>query len=333
MVHVVNAAAAVSGAVTDICQPFVLAGGAFRGRLVRLTQSVTTVLERHKDPQVVSQLLCEATVAATALAGGLKYEGVFTLQAQAKGPVHTLIADITSTGDLRGCAKFDAGKLNAVLARQPTENLAAHLLGDGHLAFTVDQGVDTERYQGIVELSGGSIADSVHRYFHQSEQLPSVLMIAVAPPDPLAPQRLWRAAALVIQRMPEVGGNVILAGDEAEDAWRTAVILMGTATRHELLDPALTPLVLLHRLFGTIGVSATRSKPIAFGCRCSRERSGRILASFPVEEVKSFADAGLVRMTCEFCCAEYVFTDAEIDMLAINFDNLRAAERAEGNQP
>lgn len=320
MVHVVSAPAEGDGTAADFSQTFIVAGGAFRGRLVRLTDSVTTILERHNDPDVVSELLCEAMVAAVALAGGIKYDGVFTLQAQGKGPVHTLVADITSAGQLRACAKFDAAKLSAVLARGRPEHLAPHLLGGGHLAFTVDQGPDTERYQGIVELGAGSIADSVHNYFRQSEQIASVLMIAVAPPD--SRYSGWRAAALVIQRMPEIGGKRVLNDEDAEDAWRTAVILMGSATKHELLDPAISSATLLHRLFGTIGVGAAAPKSIMFGCRCSRERSERILASFPVDEVRALAEDGVVRMTCEFCGTGYTFTEADINQFSTTRDAL-----------
>jgi len=315
VVHVVNDALADRNHAVDICQPFVLADGAFRGRFVRLTNSVTAIIERHRDPQAVSELLCEAMVAAVALASGIKYDGVFTLQAQGQGSVHTLVTDVTSQGVLRGCTKFDADKVAVELERGKPDHLAAHLLGAGHLAFTVDQGPDTERYQGIVEMIGGNIADSVHNYFRQSEQLASALMIAVAPPGSKNVTS-WTASALVIQRMPDVGGRPLLSNDEAEDAWRTAVILMGSVTKPELLDASLTAEALLYRLFGTMKVRALPPKPIVFGCRCSRERSERILASFPVEEVKSYAQNGVVNMTCEFCRADYVFSEAEIDTLS-----------------
>ncbi len=315
MVHVVSAAAEHPAVSFDVCQTFVVAGGAFRGRLVRLSSSVTEIVERHKDPDVVSELLCEALVSAVALAAGIKYDGVFTLQAQGNGPVHTLVADITSEGHLRGCAKFDEDKLDVAMMRGKPEHLAPHLLGTGHLAFTVDQGPDTERYQGIVELSGTNIAESVHNYFRQSEQIASAMMAAVAPPD--KDHKDWRAAAIVLQRMPDIGGRPVLNDEDAEEAWRTAVILMGSVTKKEIVDITLPSEVLLHRLFATIGVNPTKARPIQFGCRCSRERSERILASFPAEEVRALAENGVIRMTCEFCRTDYVFSETEIDKLTL----------------
>ena len=299
----------------DVCLPFVVSGGAFRGRLVRLTTSVTQILGAHKDPEPVSLLLAEAMAAAVALANGLKFKGVFTLQVQGKGPVHTLVTDITSDGDLRGWAKFDAAALSAELAKAKPGGPMPHLLGPGaHLSFTVDQGPDTERYQGIVELSGETLTDAVHHYFRQSEQLESALKIAAAP-DKDGSGR-WTASALLLQRMPEAGGIAALSQEDRDDVWRTAVILMSSVKDAELLDVSLAPDRLLHRLFGTLGVKGTRPRPIAARCRCSRERSERILASFPVDEIKSYADNGQIHMECEFCRTDYVFLESDIEAIA-----------------
>jgi molecular chaperone Hsp33 len=251
-------------------------------------------------------------VSAVALAGGLKYEGIFTLQVQGNGPVHTLVTDVTSEGALRACAKFDEDKLAAEIGHTRAGGLAPHLLGSGHLAFTVDQGPKTDRYQGIVELSGGTLADSIHHYFRQSEQLDSALKVAVGQESGGA----WRAAALLVQRMPEEGGQALQrSAEDREDDWRTAVILLGSLKDSELLDPLVTPGGLLGRVYGTVGVKALRAKQIRAVCRCSRDRSARILASFPLAEVRNLSDDGAVRMTCEFCREVYNFSLEELDTL------------------
>jgi molecular chaperone Hsp33 len=325
LVHVVSTPLPGEPTTPDFCLPFVLADGAFRGRLVRMSVAVDDILRRHNDPPPVSELLAECLVSAVALAGGIKYDGIFTLQMQGRGPLHTVVADVTTDGHVRGCAKFDSERLGPTLAHGRPEHLLAHLVGQGHMAFTVDQGPDMERYQGIVELGGAGVADTVHEYFRQSEQLASALKVAVRPPG--ADGGAWQAAAILIQRMPEIGGRPALNDDEAEDAWRTAVALMGSVTSVELADGGPSPFTLLHRLFATIGVRAATAKPVAFGCRCSRARSERILASFPLDEVRSLAEEGVIRMTCEFCRTDYVFSDAEIAAAA------RAAARNPENRP
>jgi molecular chaperone Hsp33 len=299
----------------DTCVSFLINGGAFRGRLVRLSESADTILARHRNPEPVAALLAEAMVAGVALAGGLKFKGVFTLQIQGDGPVHMLVTDVTSEGQLRACAKFDADKLGAVTGARRGDGSRLRLLGNGHLAFTVDQGPDTERFQGIIELSSGKLADSIHQYFRQSEQIESAIKIAVAPPEPATGGK-WTAAALVIQRMPEDGGVRGMAGEDMDDAWRAAVIMLGSLKDAELLDLNIAPEMLLYRLYGTMDVRAAAPRPIVDQCRCSKARTMRILASFPADEVKSFAADGKLSMTCEFCQASYEFSVAEVDALA-----------------
>ena len=56
----------------------------------------------------------------------------------------------------------------------------ADLLGHGYLAFTVDQGPETERHQGIVGIEGTSMTEMALHYFETSEQLQCSLHLACA---------------------------------------------------------------------------------------------------------------------------------------------------------
>ena len=144
-----------------VCQPFILFDGAVRGRLVRLNGVSKTILSRHGYPDMVSKTVAEAMAAAAALSSALKFDGSFTLQIQGEGPVHTVVTDITSAHAMRACAQFDDHALTRVQAEQ--EANLHHLTGQGHIAFTVDQGVDSDRYQGVVELSGSTIGECIHQ--------------------------------------------------------------------------------------------------------------------------------------------------------------------------
>ncbi|PJF37891.1 MAG: molecular chaperone Hsp33, partial [Phototrophicales bacterium] len=130
---------------------------------------VHEILEKHNYPDIVKQLLGEMITLTALLSSMLKYEGVFTLQTQGDGPISMMVADMTSAGELRGCATFDEGRVEearkqlAVFSKEQrgegSDNQLAQLLGKGYIAFTVDQGENTERYQGIVELKGASLVD------------------------------------------------------------------------------------------------------------------------------------------------------------------------------
>ncbi|MBT4740722.1 MAG: molecular chaperone Hsp33 [Rhodospirillaceae bacterium] len=294
-----------------VSQPFMLYDGAVRGRLVRLNGVAGKILgSHHAYPDDVSRVLGEAMAAAAAVADGLKFDGSFTLQIQGDGPLHTLVTDITNDRAMRGCAKFREDDVQALQEAGGQGSSLLDLLGTGHIAFTVDQGADMERYQGIIELAGTSIGDCIHQYFQQSEQLETAIKIVAGRAVADDPESPWQASALMVQRMPAEGGQP--PSDEDEDAWRTAVILLSSVSDEELLSPTLTEEDVLSRLYGTVGGRVLDARDITVGCRCSRDRSAKILASFPMDEVLSMAEDGKVSMTCEFCETTFEFTEDEL---------------------
>lgn len=301
--------------IQDQLLPFSIGGGAVRGRVARLGPALDAVLGAHAYPVPVARLLAETLALAAVLAASLKYEGVFTLQAQGDGPVSLLLADVTSAGSLRGYARFDAEALAAVTDGEGgADGEGVGLLGSGYLAFTVDQGPDTDRYQGIVELAGGSLAECAHLYFRKSEQLETAVKVAARPPS--GPDG-WRAAAVMVQRMPAASEHApILVADEAEDCWRRASILLASATEDEMLDPALPPEQLLWRLYHAEMLQTFESRPLAARCRCSKAKVEGTLRSFPRDEVAGLADErGDVVVTCEFCRTDYTFGPQDLDSL------------------
>jgi molecular chaperone Hsp33 len=295
----------------DIVQPFQIEPFAVRGRLVRLGPLIDEILTRHAYPDAVATMLGEAIALAVALAGALKYEGVFTLQTKGDGPIRLMVADITTAGAVRGYAQVDAARLDAVAAGSGAP--VPRLLGAGYLALTVDQGEHTDRYQGIVELQGPTLAHCVHHYFRQSEQVEAALKVAVARvPDQEGVPR-WRAGALMIQRLPRESFN--LEREDEDEAWRRAAILMSSSTSAELVDPALSSEALLFRLFHEDGVRAHRPHPLVAKCRCSRHRVETMLRALEPDELEDMKIDGRVIVTCEFCSTTYPFEAEELEAL------------------
>jgi len=288
----------------NLVQPFQLESSHLRGRLGRLGSVLDIILHQHAYPDVVGGLLAEAIVIATVLASSLKYEGVFTLQAKGDGAVSLLVADVTHEGGVRAYAQFDKDKLGDA----PPDT---RLLGKGYLAFTCSLAQQEDRYQGIVALEGGTLAEAVQHYFRQSEQLPTGITVS-AHRDA---QGRWRAGCLLLQRMPREGGiNVESATPEAED-WTRAMIVMGTCTPHELTDATLSPETLLFRLFHEEGVRVYESQHFRHQCRCSQTRVEGMLRSLPRAEIEDLAIEGSVTVTCEFCNKNYIFSDKDRDKL------------------
>lgn len=288
----------------DLIEHFQIESAGLRGRLVRFGPLLDRILARHDYPDAVSRLLAEAIALTAALATTLKFDGIFTLQCKGDGAVSMLVADYRPPGILRGYAAFDS-------ARLPPESggplgLVQRLLGAGYLAFTVDQGEHTERYQGIVPLEGATLADCIGHYFRQSEQIGTGIRVAAARTD-----QGWRAGAILLQRLPSE--NPLAPVDEtAEDAWRRALVLLGTVKDSELTDARLSPNDLLFRLFHEDGVRVWDPTAVTEACRCNQERVVTVLRSFSREEIEDMVVDGSVTATCEFCSSRYHFAAADL---------------------
>lgn len=306
----------------DTVLPFEVKALDLRGRVVRLGPAVDTILRAHDYPAPVAKLLGEAVVLAVMLGTSLKFDGRFILQTQGDGPVRMLVVDYTTPGKIRACARFDEKRVEAAIAEGKSD--AAALLGEGHLAMTIDQGPDMSRYQGLVALDGKSIEDAAHEYFLRSEQIPTRIRLAVG--EELSPaaggaEHRWRAGGLLVQflpkaqeraRQPDLHPGDAPEGQEAhavaeDDAWIEGRALVETVEDIELLDPALSTERLAYRLFHERGVRVFRDTSVAAECSCSRDSVANMLRSFSQDDRDHMVENGTITVTCEFCNSTHVF--------------------------
>ncbi|MGC5780724.1 Hsp33 family molecular chaperone [Methylobacterium sp. NFXW15] len=312
--------------VDDAVLPFAVEALDVRGRVVRLGPSIDTILRRHGYPDAVARLLGEAAALTVLLGASLKFEGRFQLQTKTDGPVEMIVVDFEAPDRLRATARFDAARVSA-LGTGPVRD--ADLIGNGHLAMTIDQGTAASRYQGVVPMEGQSLEEAAHQYFRQSEQIPTVVRLAVAESVGEA-SGAWRAGGLIVQFLPQSTDRARLAdlppgdipeghvhlgeGAPEDDAWVEARSLAATIEDHELVDPNVTSERLLYRLFHERGVRVFDRQPVHETCRCSRERVMGMIRSFSPEERREMvADDGRIVITCEFCSRRYDLDPAEVE--------------------
>ena len=298
----------------NVVQGFQLESTNLRGRVVRLGSVLDDVLSAHDYPNPIAHLVAETMTLTALLSSMLKYDGIFTLQTSGDGPVKMLVSDMTSAGDLRGCASFDPERLehareqlSALKAVESSQNHLAQYLGKGYIAFTVDQGGGGEgdRYQGIVELEGASLVDCVQHYFNQSEQIKTGIKMAVGLRD-----GKWRAGGVMVQRMPEEGGERGVKESLSnldQDDWRRTMVLLDSCKEDELLDEGLHSNVLLRRLYHEEGVRVFEPLSVQKNCRCNVQKVENVLSMMSQEDLEYAAEDGKITMTCEFCSEDYVF--------------------------
>jgi molecular chaperone Hsp33 len=302
----------------DQVVPFEVAALDVRGRAVQLGPLLDAILARHAYPEPVARLLAEAVVVTVLLGTSLKFEGKFILQTRTDGPVDMLVVDFSTPQSVRAYARFDGTRV-----AQTGQAAPEALLGGGVLALTIDQGVHTQRYQGIVALDGASLEEAARRYFRQSEQIPTEVRLGVAKLVLPGGEERWRAGGVLAQFLPQAperlrvpdlpGGDGApdLADDTTDDAWREVTALMGTIEPAELTDPTVGPERLLFRLFHEHGARVFDGTRLLDECTCSRERIAGVLAGFTAEEIRDSTEDGEIRVNCEFCSKEYVFDPKE----------------------
>ncbi len=296
----------------NIILPFQLQESGLRGRAIRLGSELDTIISAHDYPPAISHLLADTITLAVALSSMLKYDGIFTLQASGKGTVKTLVADMTHEGHIRGCATFDKDTLDT-LGTSDNGIYDGHtltdLLGDGYIAFTVDQGDNTERYQGIVSLEGESLQDSIVHYFEQSEQLRTSLYVAARKGD----DNKWNSGALMLQYLPDdhAPNNDVVSFNDKEESerkedWHRSKTLLQTCTDDEILNKDMHINELLRRLFHEEGVIVYEEKDLRHQCRCSQDRVQHVIDGLSEEDREHAAKDGKIEMTCEFCSKTYI---------------------------
>ena len=286
----------VTTADLDRVLGFTIPGRHARGRIARLGPALDQILDAHAYPPAIERLLAEALVLAALLGSTLKDgEGQLTLQAQAQGGVVSLMVVDYKSGELRGYVQYDADRL-ADVTGEPT--LAA-LFGEGYLAVTFDQALTGERYQGIVPLDGESLGEAAQSYFFQSEQIPSLVRLAVRRTG----ERMV-AGGLFLQHLPEgeVGRERLhVRLDHPE--WEHVAALGATTETAELADAALPLETLVWRLFNEEEeVRVLAGATLTRGCRCSPDYVAQVLAKFSDDERREMADEhGTIGVGCAFC--------------------------------
>ena len=264
-------------------------------------------LRAHSDyPAPVRSLLGQAVAASVLLAATLKFRGRLTLQLQGNGAVSLMVAQCTHDFRVRAIAHFDEGQIEAITAEEvPGGATFRSLAGsDGRFTVTIEADERSLRYQGIVPLTGQSLAESLEAYFDASEQLPTRVRLAADDEH---------SAGLLVQRLPE-------AGEQAGEAWDSAQRGFERLTAKDLLRRPVEDV--LGRGLPAYDLRLFRGAPVQFECRCGEGRVTALLRALGPEEVRDvLQDQGAVTVTCEFCHRPYRFDAEAIDALFADAGN------------
>jgi molecular chaperone Hsp33 len=303
----------------DEVRRFIVENRPVRGHWVRLEGAWRELRAHREYPEPVRELLGQAVAASVLLAATLKFNGTLTLQLQGNGAVRLLVAQCTHDFRLRAVANFDEVAVEGATAESDGGAAFRRLVGtEGRVVVTIESDEKGSRYQGIVPLSGESLADSLETYFASSEQLPTRVLLAADS---------QRGVGVLVQKLPGPAN-----ADEAdmkavwEDAQRGIERL---STTDLLLRPVEE---LLERGFAAHDMRLFKGSPVQFECRCSEGRVSGLLRALGADEVRDvLKEQGAVTVTCEFCHRPYRFDAVDVEALFADVDVDAAG--GEGDRP
>ena len=272
-------------------------------KLQLIFASATDVARRGRELQkaypTAAGLFAQTLTSGLLLGALQKGDSRLNLQIECDGPVRGIFADAKPSGEVRGYIK----NANVDFPGQHGPFRANGALGrKGYVSVLRD--VAGEVYRGMVDLSVATgdteIAHLLHRYFEQSEQVPTGIALTVRPLDGEA---LGQVAGLLIQAMPD-GDRQLLAdaSKRLHEGW-----FDGAALTDDALLQNLAP------LFGGELPRFIDEHPAVYRCNCSRERALRAITAMGREEIADLWEKeGKAEATCEFCGAHYQLSGEEL---------------------
>lgn len=275
----------------DTLQRFIFDKTHVRGELIRLDDSLSTILKQHQYPSEIKDLLAQSVCAAALLSSTLKYEGELTIQFQSDEALEMLVAKCDDQYRIRATGKWDADNLG---------KKATEIFGKGQLVITINDKKTNRRYQSIVELQHNSIAKALETYFTQSEQLQT---------------RLWLdnqgdyAVGLLLQKLPEE-----TCSESDQDMWQHVQILADTLKPGELLT--WDNKTMLHKLFFEDDIVLFDPYPVTFYCPCGPEKMLNAIVMLGEEEAMDILKTNrFIDVTCDYCNNHFEFSKEEVARL------------------
>ncbi len=273
----------------DFLQGFLFDNSDVRGKIVRLNNSIRTIMDQHDYPPVIRSILGELLVASVLLSSTLKYEGQLTLQFQGESALKMLVAKCNHKLEIRGLAQWDRDVA--------TEQLSQAFFS-GQLIITVEETRDNQRHQSIVAIENKTIAEAIEVYFKQSEQIPTKIILG---------NDKNHFSGLLVQKMPSHSTEQI-------NFWQHVEILTSTLKSEELIkwdNPTL-----LKKLFHEEDIQLFNIEPVMFNCTCSHEKTQNTLRLLGQKEaLAAFLTHKVLTVTCEYCNKSYEFTKQAVEQL------------------
>ncbi|MEZ4767752.1 MAG: Hsp33 family molecular chaperone HslO [Caldilineales bacterium] len=270
------------------------------------TELAQEAARRHDTSPIAAAALGYGLTAGALLGATLKVGQRVALRFAGDGPLVKMVVEADAYGRVRGYVV----RPDAPSPERLDSAAVADAIGSGLLTVVKDLRVK-DLYQGAVALTGDGPEQDLTRYLVQSEQLPTLLRLAVEMDET---GTVRAAGGIYIELMP---------GHEADELALIAARLDTLPPIGEMLLDGQSLDHMVERLLNDIDYLLLERMPVAFVCSCSRARSRMALKALGTEDILEMIVEGEAVVDCHFCHERYVFSANELMEI---LDEMEAAE-------
>jgi molecular chaperone Hsp33 len=267
--------------------------------IANTTGIVEEARQRHNTSATASAALGRVMTAAIMMGTDMKgSQDTITVRINGNGISGPIVATADNCGHGRGFISNPEAELES---RYPGKLAVGELVGkEGYLEVVKDLGLK-QPFVGRVPLVSGEIAEDFAQYFMMSEQIPSLVSLGVLVAPDLS---ILASGGLIVQAMPGAEDSLL----ENIERNITALGPISNAMKNytQLEDAlAITMKGIDYKLIGEI--------PLAFKCKCSRDKLAVIISSLNDDEIKGASEKeGKLEAVCNFCQERYEYSPEEI---------------------
>jgi len=275
---------------------------------VDVSETAKTLEERHLSGPASAEVLGHGLLASALLLSKVKEKDErVSFRLKVDGPIKGLLTEVGGNGDLRGYTEIKL--LNDFDGAEPSDMGA--LMGEKGQLTIIHSNEKGAIYSGQIGMDTPDVRTAVARYFNQSEQIPTGVEFY----SKLENFRVSDMKGLMVQKLP---------GADTEKF----VYVLEKFNSHEVASrlKSASGIKDFDRLFGLGDLSLLESRSLQFNCRCSYEKSVKMLGMFSSCELQEIIQKkSPQRVTCHFCGETYRIKTEDVASLLL--------EKADENRP
>ncbi|MFW6014892.1 MAG: Hsp33 family molecular chaperone HslO [bacterium] len=268
-----------------------------RALAVNSTKVVDAAQKSHNTTAVATAALGRTLTGALLMGLLIKSGEEISITINCTGPIKSIIAQANKYGEVRG---YLANPQLQFKTNKDGKLDVAQAVGAGQLTVRKRFAVK-EPYESTIPLISGEIGEDLTYYYTQSEQTPSAVGLGVLVNND---QTVKSSGGFLIQLLPDAQNKTI---EKLEKN------ISGLKSISSLIDKGLTPEDLLEEVLQGFDFRVMARKDVYFKCKCSRERTKKLLYSLEQVELKDILEKKeSVEIRCHFCGKEYEYQESEI---------------------